>query len=188
MKLTVLFLQPILHNRVDFKKLIIIPDYLVAIIAGSIYFDIEGVWCVQVFGQLIEPYIETLSNKHGFVLNCQRGHFCTSLQGYPGALQLKTLGRSCSSRWVEPYFALSGFWNKIHSLLKDESDVQVLWDKEAEAHPIRQEYLRSMNVGLWRLRKVFWLSPYEIYEFPPTCMPSILVLLYWMNAICPLTL
>ncbi|KAJ4482880.1 hypothetical protein C8J55DRAFT_559707 [Lentinula edodes] len=76
-------------NEINFKKFIIIPDYLAAIIAGSVYLDVEGV------------------------------------------------SRRIATENVRALM-----------FLKDESDIQVLWDKEAEAHPIRQEYLKSMNIGL----------------------------------------
>ncbi|KAJ3926550.1 MAG: hypothetical protein NXY57DRAFT_1112357 [Lentinula lateritia] len=99
------------RNEVDFKKLIIIPDYLVAIIAGSIYFDIED--------PLKQTWIR-VELPTGTLLHVPAG--------------------------VSRRFATENV--RALMFLKDESDVQVLWDKEAEAHPIRQEYLRSMNVGL----------------------------------------
>ncbi|KAJ4498522.1 hypothetical protein C8R41DRAFT_138298 [Lentinula lateritia] len=99
------------RNENDFRKFIIIPDYLVAIIAGSVYLDIED--------PLKQTWIR-VELPAGTLLHIPAGVSRRIAAGNVKALMF----------------------------LKDESDVQVLWDKEAEAHPIRQEYLRSMNVGL----------------------------------------
>ncbi|KAJ3886077.1 hypothetical protein GG344DRAFT_82072 [Lentinula edodes] len=99
------------RNENDFKKFMIIPDYLVSAIAGSFYFDVED--------PLKQTWIR-VELPTGTLLHIPAG---------------------VSRRLVSEN-------GKAIMFLKDESDVQLLWDKEAEAHPIRQEYLRNMNVGL----------------------------------------
>ncbi|KAJ4478397.1 hypothetical protein J3R30DRAFT_3404445 [Lentinula aciculospora] len=105
-------------NESEFKKFIVIPDYLVVITAGSFYFDVED--------HIKKAWIRS-ELPVGTMLHIPAG----------------------VSRRLAPL----GSGAKGLMFVKEKSEIQVIWDQEAEEHPVRQEYLKSFAFERWLLVK-----------------------------------